>query len=142
VKHALIDANLIIALFLRPDHALLRAARSGGCRLAICPYVIREARRMVAGAFPARAAEFEQFIEQLPATTIVDANREEIARWEGYLSDSADVPVLAAAIAAGIDAVVTSDRAFRADARATLAAEGDPVAVLSVPEFLASLDVR
>jgi predicted nucleic acid-binding protein len=139
MQAALLDANLIIALFLRPEHALLRAARAGACRLALCPYVISEARRMMRRAFPARAERFEQFLRELPALEIPDADPEAVARWEGYLSDPADVPVLAAAIAAGLDVVVTSDRDFRADARATLAAERDPIQVLSVPELLATL---
>src|SRR2546423_1130164 len=106
MQTALLDANLIIALFLRADHALLRAARAGACRLALCPYVISEARRMVRRAFSARGSEFEEFLRGLPALEIPDADAETIARWEGYLSDRADVPILAAAIAAGLDAVV------------------------------------
>src|SRR2546423_826640 len=109
MQRALIDANLIIALFLRPDHALLRAAGSGPRRPAICRSVLREARRMIRRAFPVRAAEFERFIDELPVTEIPDADAAAIARWEPYLSDQADVPVLAAAISAGLDAIVTSD---------------------------------
>src|SRR4051794_7367924 len=142
MQWALIDANLIIALFLRPDHALLRAIRSGACRLAVCPYVLREPRRMIRRAFPAGALEFERFIEELPVIEIPDADAAAVARWEPYLSDRADVPVLAAAISAGLDAIVTSDRAFGADARATLAAEGDPVRVMTGPEFLAGLGLK
>src|SRR5437588_12359456 len=101
MRRALLDANLVIALFLRADHALLRAARAGACRLVVCPYVLREARRMIRRAFRPRAVEFEQFLHELPAVELPDADAAEIDRWRAYLSDPADVPVLAAAIPAG-----------------------------------------
>jgi predicted nucleic acid-binding protein len=131
-----VDANLLIALFLRPEHALLAAAGSGRCRLVVCPYVGAEARRMIGRAFPRRLAAFERFLDELPAETVPDAPPEGVEQWRGFLSDHADVPVLAAAIHAGVGVIVTSDRAFRADARATLAGAGDPVRVLGVTEFL------
>src|SRR5438067_12494182 len=136
MKRALLDANILIALFLRPDHALLRALRQGRVLGFVCPYVLEEARRMVRRAFRARAAEFDHFLEELPVTHVPDASQEAAAHWRDFVSDRADAPVLAAAVEAGLDAVVTSDRAFRADARATLALEDDPVRVLSVPELL------
>src|SRR5262245_17388950 len=109
---ALLDANLLIALFLRPEHPLLAAAAAGRCRAFVCPYVAGEARRMVSRAFRGRRDEFEDFLASLPAEAILDAPAEAVARWRDYLSDRADVPVLAAAIEAGLDAIVTSDRTF------------------------------
>lgn len=136
MKRALIDANILIALFLRTDHSLLGALSQGRVLGFVCPYVLEEARRMIRRAFRARAAEFDRFLEELPVTHLPDAPPEAVARWRDYVSDPADGPVLAAAIEGGVDAVVTSDRAFRADARATLALEGDPVRVMNVAELL------
>lgn len=136
---ALVDANLLIAFFLRPGHPLLAAADAGRLRLVVCPYVVAEARHMVGRAFRPRAAEFDRLLAELPAEHVPDADRESVERWAGCVSDRADAPVLAAAIEAGVDVLVTSDRAFRADARATLALEGDPVRVLNVTELLREL---
>jgi predicted nucleic acid-binding protein len=136
LKQALLDANLLIAMFLQPAHPLLDAARGGESDFVICPYVITEARRMVRNAFPYRLAEFDRFIRDLPARRVGDASPASLARWADFLSDPADVPVLAAAIEAGLDAVVTSDRIFRADAQATLALEDYPIRVVGVSEFL------
>src|SRR5678810_922448 len=105
---ALLDANLLIALFLRPDHVLWHAGERGACTFVVCPYVVAEARRMVSRAFRARLGEFDRFIDELPAEQIPDAGTEARAEWEGYLSDRADVPVLAAAIEARLDAILTS----------------------------------
>jgi predicted nucleic acid-binding protein len=137
VLSVLVDANLLIAGFLRTGHPLLAAARRGRVELAVCPHVLREAERMVTRAF--RAAEWERFVAELPARRIPDASAAAVAHWREYVSDREDGAVLAAAIEASLDGIVTSDRVFRDDARATLAQAGDPVRVYDVGHLLASI---
>ncbi len=140
VPEFLLDANLLIGAFLRGEHPVLRAAAAGRCRAAVCPYVVREARRMIRRAFPGRAADFDAWLRNEPIGWIPDAAAERAEYWSEFVSDLADGPVLAAAIEAGLTAVVTSDRTFRSDARATLSMEGDPIRVLNVREALAEID--
>jgi predicted nucleic acid-binding protein len=142
VLSILVDANLLIAGFLRTGHPLLAAARRGRVELAVCPHVLREAQRMVTRAFPRREAEWRQYMAELPARHVADASEAAVADWREYVSDPEDGAVLAAAIEAGLDGIVTSDRTFIDDARATLALADDPLCVYNVPQLLAVIGWR
>ena len=131
------DANILIAAFLHPrsSYALFEAARAGRVTLALCPYVIKEARRMISRAFPRRLEEFDRFLAETPHVMLPDAAPDEIARNAGLVSDPADIPVALAALAAGVQYLVTSDRRFRDDLRWIMGPD-PPLKVVTPGEFL------
>jgi predicted nucleic acid-binding protein len=108
-----LDANI---LFLAgysstsPVHDLLALAACGDCELLSSDYAFEEARRnLLVKAPPGALARFEK------ATAIVihvrEAGAAVLERAQAIaLSDSADIPILAAAFQADADALVTGDR--------------------------------
>src|SRR5690349_13213115 len=107
---AMPDANILIAAFLRPraSRAVFEEARAGRVALVLCPYVLSEARRMISRAFRARLEAFDRFVTETPHTMAPDADPAEIARNAGLVSDRADIPVALAALAAGVEYLLTS----------------------------------
>jgi predicted nucleic acid-binding protein len=134
------DANILIAAFLYPrsSYALFEAAREGRLTLVLCPYVVKEARRMISRAFPRRLETFDEFLAETPHGMASDADPAEVARNAGLVSDSADIPVALAALAAGVEYLVTSDRRFRDDLRWVMGPE-PPVQVVTPGECLRAL---
>ena len=137
----LLDANVLIGAFLRgrDSRAILEAGAAGLCRVRLCPYVVAEARRMIGKAFPQRLDAFDAFLAGWEVDAIPDASPEAADAWEGCGIDANDRPILAAAVTAGLDYFVTSDRRFRAAAREAVEARGLPLRVLGVRAFLEAL---
>ena len=113
VLRLFLDANV---LFLAgysttsPVHDLLQLARAGRCQLVASAYAIEEARRNLAAKGPTDA--LPRFHSALAFVTLVGEAAPaafEAASAVG-LTDPADVPILAAAIQSGADALVTGDR--------------------------------
>jgi predicted nucleic acid-binding protein len=139
----MIDANLIIAMFVRRgDHPLMRWSAGRKIRPVLCAYMLDEARRMVSRAFRARAAELPALLDALQAEALPEPSPEDRARYGFLVSDPADHPVVAAALLAGVDFLVTSDRRLREDAAGSLACRRTRLRVVSVPELAAILDRR
>jgi predicted nucleic acid-binding protein len=134
------DANILIAAFVRPrgSYALWEAARAGRVALVLCPYVVMEARRMISRAFRGREAGFDRLLAETPHEMAPDAERAEIARNAGLVSDRADIPVALAALAAGVEYLVTSDRRFRDDLRWIMGPDA-PLQIVSPTELLRTL---
>ena len=65
---AMPDANILIAGFLHPraSRALFDEAWAGRVALVLCPYVVREARRMISRAFRGREEAFDHFVASAP----------------------------------------------------------------------------
>jgi predicted nucleic acid-binding protein len=137
------DANILIAAFIRPrgSYALLEEARAGRVELVLCPYVMKEARRMISRAFRGREEGFDRLLEETPHEMAPDADAAEIARNAGLVSDCADIPVALAALAAGVDYLVTSDRRFRDDLRWIMGPDA-PLQVVTPTELLRTLAER
>jgi predicted nucleic acid-binding protein len=91
-------------------HDLLALARHGQCELVMSAYAHEEARRnMLVKGPPGWAEVFERAIASI--SVIGEAQRPalELAQ-QAALSDPNDVPILAAAIQCGADALVSGDR--------------------------------
>jgi predicted nucleic acid-binding protein len=108
-----LDANI---LFLAgysassPVHDLLALAAAGDCELLSSEYAFEEARRNLALKSP--DGSVERF-ETLTAAIIRVQEASGVALQQAQaakLSDASDVPILAAALQCGADALVTGDR--------------------------------
>ena len=108
-----LDANI---LFLAgysatsPVHDLLALAAAGDCELLSSEYAFEEARRNLALKSP------DGSLERFEAATaliipVQEASGPALEQAQSVkLSDASDIPILAAALQAGADALVTGDR--------------------------------
>jgi predicted nucleic acid-binding protein len=135
MPRVMLDANVLIAAFChaRGANELLARARAGELGLVLCPYLLAEARRMIGRAFPRRQEAFEAMLAATPHELVPDASPEAVAAQRGLVEDPADVPVALAAIAAGVDALVSSDRHLIGPAAALLQAS---LRTMNVHDFL------
>jgi predicted nucleic acid-binding protein len=106
-----LDANVLFAAAWNPDGAaslLLRLAAASGSRLIASAHAFEEAHRNLdlkrAEALPALEGIRRQ-------VAIVGAAPAELVAWaaDGYALPAGDAPILAAAVAARADALVTGD---------------------------------
>lgn len=107
-----LDANVLFSAALRPrdrDYAFFRLAREGGCILLASAYALDEARTNLAGKAPTAPPRLDDELVGLlelvaePVATLVA-----LASAEGL--PMKDAPILAAAVAAGADLLVTGAR--------------------------------
>ena len=106
-----LDANMISAAAHWPQgraRALFRLAASGRCELAASPHAIQEARRNLGLKSPRGAEAVDALLEGVERVAEAAPRMVESAAGHG-LQDS-DAPILAAAIAADADLLVTGDR--------------------------------
>jgi predicted nucleic acid-binding protein len=131
----MLDANILIALFFRRQaYVVAQLAATGRIRAVLCDYMVAEARRMLGHAFPARAGELDGLLAGLDREWTPSPTEEEIARCAPPLRDPADRPVFTAAVQAGVDYLLTSDRALIEDSR------DSALPVLSVPQLVEVLN--
>lgn len=107
----LLDANVLFSACISPRGraaALVALAEHDLCELVASPHVVQEARRNLEARYPERAAHLE---EVLGVVAMVPEAPAALATWarEQGLPDQ-DAPVLAAAVQARADALVTGDR--------------------------------
>jgi predicted nucleic acid-binding protein len=106
-----LDANVLFAAVHSPEGrsgALFELAERGVCTLIMSPHAIEEARRNLALKSPAGVETFRHLlasVEQVP-----EADPRIVAWTTGHDLPASDAPILAAAVAAEADALVTGDR--------------------------------
>lgn len=117
----MLDANLLIGAFLAPraSRQVMEWAREGRVSLVLSRYVIGEARRMIARAFPRRLAGFDAMIAATPHELAPEPAPEVVAEHRGLVEDPADLPVVLAAIYVEVDYLLSSDRHLVADDEST-----------------------
>lgn len=106
-----LDANVLFSAALTPDgraRALFELAGLEEMTLLASPHSIAEARRNIELKYPDRAEELRTLVEQLSET--VEANPSMVARAAERGLPAEDAPILAAAIQAHADLLVTGDR--------------------------------
>ncbi|MGH8694555.1 MAG: PIN domain-containing protein [Burkholderiales bacterium] len=106
-----LDANVLFSAARSsgsPLNGFFRLAEAGVCELLASPYTLDEARRNIARKHPAKTAELEQLIVRIAVCR--EAGAEELlwARSTGLTEK--DAPVLAAAVQAKAEILVTGDR--------------------------------
>ena len=106
-----VDANVISAAAHWPQgraRALFRLAAAGRCELVASPHAIQEARRNLALKSPQGAEAVDALLEQVEK--VAEAGPQTVESATSHDLQDSDAPILAAAIAAGVDFLVTGDR--------------------------------
>jgi predicted nucleic acid-binding protein len=109
--HLFLDANVLFSAAHSPDgraRALFNLARLKRCDLFSSPHAIEEARRNIQLKYADDAPELEKLISDLVVTT--EAKPESVAWAIAQSLPSEDAPILAAAVEAKVDLLVTGDR--------------------------------
>jgi predicted nucleic acid-binding protein len=107
-----LDANVLFSAAhstQSPLRAFFRLAEAGICVLLASPFALDEARRNIARKHPAKAADLEQLIAHVAICLEAGAETQRWARAAGL--PAKDAPILAAAVQAKVDILVTGDRA-------------------------------
>ena len=107
-----LDANILFSAAHGVEsgmHAFFRLAEAGICKLLASPFALDEVRRNIARKYPAKTADLEKLIAQIVVCREAGAVEVRWARSTG-LPDK-DAPILAAAVQAKADILVTGDRA-------------------------------
>lgn len=135
-----LDANVLFSACLKEhsrQYAFFSLARSGHCRLLTSAYAIDEVRRNLTRKAPSRLSILEILTHLVePAAQPSD---DIVARMGRYGLPAKDTPILAAAIAARVDILVTGDRRHFG---ALFGQEIEQVRVLSLRDGLAALIAR
>ena len=106
-----VDANVISAAAHWPQgraRALFRLAAVGRCRLITSEHTILEARRNLVLKSPQGAEALDALLESVEK--VAEAGPRTVESAAGHGLQDSDAPILAAAIAAGADFLVTGDR--------------------------------
>ena len=113
----LIDTNILISTALFPQsipaQAYMKAVTPPHDAI-VCDYSMDELRRVFNRKFPHRIKDYEQFVSQLMLSVEIVSTppNEEQVQDEGAIRDVKDRPILRAAIAAKVDALLTGDKDF------------------------------
>lgn len=109
--HVFLDTSVIIAATISSrgtSRALLNLISAGGCTGFVSAYVLEEVQRNVARKAPHLVSEIDTIFAQAGLNLVTPA-MQHIVRVEQHV-ELKDAPVVAAAMAAGVDALVTLDR--------------------------------
>ena len=109
-----LDANVIVSglQFAGPPHQLLVAASQGQCEAVTCAYAVAEARRVLLQKMGLAGEEAEAALRTMVVTVLPDAGEARAELVKRLLGDARDAPILAAALAAKVEALVTGDAHF------------------------------
>ncbi len=105
-----LDANVLFTATVSPEgvsKSLVRLSATGGCRLVASPFVIDEALRNIAVK---RARQRPELDAVLASVDRVGDAHPGLLAWAGRYVVAKDAPILAAAVGARADVLVTSDR--------------------------------
>jgi len=113
----LIDTNILISAALFPQSVPARAymkAVTPPHDAVVCDYSMDELRRVYNRKFPQRIQDFERFVSILTLSVELVSTPpiEEQIKEESAIRDVNDRPILRAAIAAKVDALLTGDKDF------------------------------
>jgi len=106
-----LDANVLFSAALRPrdrEYAFFRIAREGGCALLASAYALGEARNNLASKTPHALSRLEGLVPLLEIVLEPSTEMMALATAEGL--PAKDAPILAAAMVARAELLVTGDR--------------------------------
>lgn len=109
-----LDANILIrgVTFPRFPYEVLRHAARKELVAVVCPLALDSARLYVRERFPDHLGALEAFLELVELEVVPDPTLEEVGANAGLVRDRKDIPVALAAIAAGAEYLVSTDRDF------------------------------
>lgn len=115
------DANVLIAgiLFPRWFHEFLRHALHDDFLLVLSEQALAEARARMARGSDAEQQALEQFLTDCEYELVPDPPRAEVLQNLDLVRDPKDVPIALAAIAAGVDHLVSNDKDLTAQDETT-----------------------
>jgi predicted nucleic acid-binding protein len=105
-----LDANVLFTATITPDgvsRTLFELARIDACFPLTSSFALDEARRNVRAKYPAHMQTLEALAEQIELVAEAEAA---LVAWAADLLPLKDAPILAAAVAARADVLVTGDR--------------------------------
>lgn len=107
-----VDANILLSgiAFPRWPHEVLEHATNSDFHLVLCPLVINQARKHLEKRFSAYLPRFEKFLQEVDYELAPDPSQEEVEANKDLVRDFSDVPIALAAIAAGVDYLVSEDK--------------------------------
>lgn len=103
------DASILIAgadSKTGASNAVIKLAEIGLCRLVVSHQVLEEAERNLRNKLPRALTNFEAQIRQLALEVVPDPSPQEAAKWE-HIIEAKDAPILAAAVIAQVDCLIT-----------------------------------
>lgn len=106
---AVFDTNVLIAALITEGicSKLLHRARTGEFTLASCPFIMKELRRILSKKFRLADGEMASAVE--PVTEAIDQIIEHTLKIKGVCRDADDDNILACALAAKAEYLVTGD---------------------------------
>ncbi|GHU95872.1 hypothetical protein FACS1894208_09510 [Clostridia bacterium] len=109
----MIDTNIIISAAFFPNARMNRLlnAISNEHKLFLCSYSLDEVSRVVNRKFPSGLRDMELFLHKL-RYTLVRTPSVDILDTDIVIRDKNDYPILASAIIADVDVLVTGDKDF------------------------------
>lgn len=132
-----LDANVLFSACLKErsrQYAFFALARSGHCRLTTSAYALDEVRRNLTQKAPSRLTVFEILTRLIEPSA--QPSGELVSRMLQYGLPAKDAPILAAAVAARAEILVTGDRRHFGP---LFGREIERVRVLSLVDGLAAL---
>ena len=112
MRRIFIDANVLIAgadSRSGASNALLQLAEVGLFGVVVSRQVLDEAERNVRKKLPRALPTLAALLAQLPMEIVPDPPDAECLRWAGFI-ELKDTPIVAAAVLAGVDRLVTLNR--------------------------------
>ena len=109
----LLDTNILISAFIlnSPRMLALIDAITQNHTLVLPSYVVEELRDVVQRKFPQKIRQAEQFLLDLPCELYETPSDLDASMYPG-LRDPKDLPVLASAVAADVDVLLSGDGDF------------------------------
>ena len=132
-----LDSNVIISgIYSKagPPGKILDLHTAGRIQIVVCKFVLEEVIRNIRVKRSKDIPALYAFLSNAPPTVAVDPGINEILRWAKYLSYE-DAIILAAAIRAGVDCFITSDKHFHS---AELKSQKVNLKILTHAEFAAA----
>jgi len=132
----MMDTNILVSAALFPKSVSAKAYMKAVVpphRSVVCDYSMEELRRVFNKKFPHRIQDHDRFVSMMSLSVeiVFTPPKEECDESENQIRDENDRPILRAAIAAKVDALITGDKDF-------LEAKIDKLKILSAAEFLQS----
>jgi predicted nucleic acid-binding protein len=107
-----LDSTVIFSAIYSPTGGageIVRLGDQGKVKLCVSYYVLLETKRNLQKKAPERLPQFKQAVDTWAETSIFAVNRQEVLKAAAY-TELKDAPVVAAAIKAKVDALVTLDK--------------------------------
>jgi putative PIN family toxin of toxin-antitoxin system len=114
-----LDSNVLFSGLHSPNGApglILRRFAEGKVAVVVSQLVLEEVVRTIKAKLPEALPALHRFLLNAPLEVVENPSSEETAKW-AQMTNAEDAPILAAAVAAQVDYLVTGDQHFFDDTR-------------------------